>query len=100
LRRKGFIEFVAFVAFIRLMVRKQAEGSIPMTLNNTINPKNTMNKESKIVRSEGDTRVRGELMAISIKRHPSLIAFQLLSVPLAYNLRVEFRRFVEIDHNI
>ena len=49
----GFIEFVAFLGFIGLMKRKRVEGFMPTTLNNTRNPKNTMNKATKFVGSEG-----------------------------------------------
>jgi hypothetical protein len=35
------IEFIEFVEFLGLMKRKRVEGSIPMTISNTINSKNT-----------------------------------------------------------
>ena len=49
----GFNKFIMFLGFIGLMTRKRVEGSIPTTLNNTINPKNTMNKATKFVEFEG-----------------------------------------------
>jgi hypothetical protein len=49
----GFIAFVVFLGFIGLMKRKHVEGSIPTALNNTINPKNTMNKTTKFIGFEG-----------------------------------------------
>ena len=49
----GFIEFVEFLGFIGLMKRKRFEDSIPSALSNTINPKNTMNKATMFVGSEG-----------------------------------------------
>jgi len=36
------------------MKRKGVEGSILVALSNTINPKNTMNKSTRLVRFEGD----------------------------------------------
>lgn len=51
----GFIEFIEFVAFIGLKKRKRVEGAIPTALSNTINPKNAMNKETKIAGLEGNT---------------------------------------------
>ena len=50
----GFIELVEFVAFIGLKKRKRVEGAIPTALSNTINPKNAMNKETKIAGLEGN----------------------------------------------
>jgi hypothetical protein len=40
---------IGFVGFIGLMKRKRVEGSIPMALSNTINPKNPMNIIAKVV---------------------------------------------------
>ena len=51
--RIKFIAFVAFLGSIGLMKHKRVEGSIPMALNNTINPKNTMNNATKFVVCEG-----------------------------------------------
>jgi len=72
-----FIELVEFVAFTGLMKRKRVEDAIPTDLSNTINPKNAMNKATKIVGFKGLRVIQGlesSCTAISRQRHSSFQA--------------------------